>query len=338
MIIDEVASLPTSNIKLERLVTRGNGSLIWSPFIFFLSLVTFWISARRQRVDLLHIAVAVKGSLYRKLILSRWARYCRIPYLLHTHGAGFEEAWPKLPGFLRRATDRMFSESVAIVVLTSTWSQFISDRLPLCANKVTMIPNGTPAIAMVPTVPDNGHVAITFLGELGPRKGTPQLIDALGTLAGRKDWSATIAGNKDIKGTKKRIAELGIGDRVTVPGWLDAVQTTELLRRTDIFVLPTFREVLPMSILESMSHGLAIITTPVGAIPDAIVHERTGLMVSPGDVQELATAIARLIDDPQLRIRLGAAARLEHAARFEIKGCVARLIDLWWRLRQESKI
>jgi glycosyltransferase involved in cell wall biosynthesis len=338
MIIDEVTKLPASNIKLDRLVTRGNGSLLWSPFIFLLSLVNLWIAARWHEVDLLHIAVAVKGSLYRKLILSRWARYCGVPYLLHTHGAGFEESWPKLPHFLRTATDRMFNESIAIVVLTSTWSQFISDRLPLSAKKVTLIPNGTPAVSMPPRTSDNDDVLITFLGELGPRKGTPQLVEALGILAPRKDWLATIAGNHDIKGTKKRIQELGIADRVTVPGWLDPVQTADLLRRTDIFVLPTFQEVLPMSILESMSYGVAIITTPVGAIPDAIVHERTGLIVPAGDVQALTAAIARLINDKELRRRLGTAARLKHATRFEISGCVARLIDLWRRLRLESKI
>ncbi len=338
MIIDEVAKLPASNIELERLVTRGNGPLIWSPFIFLLSLIHLWIAARRHKVDLLHIAVAVKGSLYRKLILSRWARYCGVPYSLHTHGAGFEESWPKLPRFLRAATDRMFNESIAIVVLTSTWSQFISDRLPASAKKVTLIPNGTPAIHMTSKISHNSQVMITFLGELGPRKGTPQLVEALGNLANQEDWSATLAGNKDIKVTKRRIEELGIEDRVTVPGWLNPAQTADLLRRTDIFVLPTFREVLPMSILESMSYGLAIITTPVGAIPDAIVHEQTGLLVKPGDVMALTSAISRLIENPGLRSRLGEAARLEHAARFEIQGCVAHLIELWWRLRHESKI
>jgi glycosyltransferase involved in cell wall biosynthesis len=335
LIVDEVTRSESANLEVMRLVTRGNGALIWAPFFLLGSLGRLWVAARRKQVDLLHIAVALRGSLYRKLILSRWARFCGVPYVLHEHGAGFDEIWPSLPHFLAAATDRMFRESVAIVVLDNNWAKFISRRLPTCAGKITVIPNGTPSVPAVQHRPQNDAVQITFLGELGHRKGTPQLVEALGAIAKRNDWVATIAGNRDIEPTKKRLRELGIADRVSVPGWLSPALTADLLYRTDIFVLPTFREVLPISILEAMSYGIAIVTTPVNSIPDAIENNKTGLLVPPGDVPALANALTKLISDPDARRRFGAAARKKHANQFEIKICVARIIELWQRVSTE---
>src|SRR5262249_1385971 len=143
----------------------------------------------------------------------------------------------------------------------------------------------------------DGRVRITFLGKVGPNKGTRQLIEALATLADRSDWTAMICGNGAVDAGRGLANRLGIADRTIFPGWLDAKATADQLRRTDVFVLPSFSEGLPMAILEAFAWGIAVVATPVGSIPEVIEHERNGLIVPVGDVQALAQAIRRLVQD-----------------------------------------
>jgi glycosyltransferase involved in cell wall biosynthesis len=104
-----------------------------------------------------------------------------------------------------------------------------------------------------------------------------------------------------------------------------------VLSKTDIFVLPSFAENLPMSILEAFARGIAVIATPVGAVPEVVDHGRNGLIVQAGNINELAAALELLISDGELRRRLGAGARQDHAKRFEIGGYLTELVQIWRR-------
>jgi len=125
--------------------------------------------------------------------------------------------------------------------------------------------------------------------------------------------------------------ELSIADRAYIPGWLDASRVDAILCRTDIFVLPSFAENLPMSILEAFAYGTAVVATPVGAVTEVVAHERNGLIVPVGNVDALAKTLGRLIEDEALRTRLGTNAQRDHAERYEIGGYLARLVAIWQR-------
>ena len=94
-------------------------------------------------------------------------------------------------------------------------------------------------------------------------------------------------------------------------------------------MLPSFSEDLPMSVIEALAHGAAVVCTPVGALPELIEHERTGLIVEPGDVEGLASALGRLIGDPELRQRLGENGKTLHRTRLAIESCGERLVAIW---------
>jgi glycosyltransferase involved in cell wall biosynthesis len=84
-----------------------------------------------------------------------------------------------------------------------------------------------------------------------------------------------------------------------------------------------------MSVIEALAHGVAVICTPVGAVPDIIEHERTRLIVKPGDVEELASALSRLTEDPDLRRRLGEGEKALNRTRLDIDVCAERLVAIW---------
>jgi glycosyltransferase involved in cell wall biosynthesis len=170
---------------------------------------------------------------------------------------------------------------------------------------------------------------ILFLGCLETRKGVPELIEALGSLAGHPGWTAVLAGNGAVEETRAALASHGLADRVTVPGWLDPAGTAAALANADLLVLPSRAENLPMAVIEGCAHGIPAVATAVGSVPDLVVHGETGWLVPVGDAQALAAALAEAIADPAECSRRGAAAQRLHAERLTLSACRHRLMGLW---------
>jgi glycosyltransferase involved in cell wall biosynthesis len=332
LIIDTIDQHGDLGIKAVRLVTRGEKSIYWALVVFARALIQFCVAASRGEVDLIHIHLAWRGSAYRKLIIAAVARCLGIPYVVHLHAGQFDQFWSASGKYLRRSIDQLFVDSAAIIVLGDYGARVILDRLPTVRDKLTILPNASTS----PSQPNRGgseseRIRITFLGRLVPEKGVPQLVEALGILASRADWTATIAGSGEVQQTRDQARRLGVADRVDMPGWLDPSETAALLERTDILALPSFVETLPMAVIEAFAYGVAVVATPVGAVPEVIAHERNGLLVPVGDAEALANALNRLLENGALRRRLGDAARRDHAERYEINTYITRLVSIWRR-------
>jgi glycosyltransferase involved in cell wall biosynthesis len=128
--------------------------------------------------------------------------------------------------------------------------------------------------------------------------------------------------------TREAIEKLAIVGRVTVPGWIDPVAFEALLSQADILVLPSFDENLPLSVVGVFARGIVVICTPVGALPDIVEPEVTGLVVQPDDVKRLVVTPDRLLGDAQLREPLGYNARaLEE--RLNVEQYTVRLVEMW---------
>jgi glycosyltransferase involved in cell wall biosynthesis len=329
-IVNGYAARPELGIKASRLVTRGKGSLALAQPIFAAALAKLTFQALRGEVDLLHIHLSVKGSSYRKAVLARAARALQVPYAVHLHGTDYREFWEGTNGALRAEIDRMFVNAAKIIVLGEFWAGVVRDMLPEVSGKIIVLPNATAGVVRPAEPAGAGEpVRITFLGQLGQRKGTPDFVAALGRLRGLSNWRATIAGDGAIAETKEQLRALDLEGRVSVPGWLDAAERTQLLHQSDMLVLPSYAENLPMVLLEAFAHGVATIITPVGAVPEVVSHNRNGLLVDPGDVTGIAAAMERLISNREFSFSLGQAARRDHTERFEIGQYLERLAGIW---------
>jgi glycosyltransferase involved in cell wall biosynthesis len=131
---------------------------------------------------------------------------------------------------------------------------------------------------------------------------------------------------------RRRAAELRIGNEVELLGWLGAPERQAELGRAAVFCLPSHAEGLPMAMLEAMAAGRPVVATPVGGIPDVVQDGANGLLVAPGQAAPLAGALARLLGDAGLRLRLGQAARATIAARFDAAVLTDRIADLYREL------
>jgi glycosyltransferase involved in cell wall biosynthesis len=325
----ELKRHPPTNMNVKFIVTRGPGSILVSPFYFVGALLIIITETLRGRADIVHINLSSGGSTTRKLMIATLCRILRVSYVIHLHASGYEPFYAGASETLKRRIGKMFNKASSVIVLGSYWKNYVSRMWPGCARRVEVLANATPAFIAAPTERSDDQLRILFSGKLGARKGTPELVEALGTLKNLENWVATLAGDGDIEKTRSAIQTLGIEHRVEIPGWVGSDDVVKLLQNADILVLPSFAENLPMSVIEGMAAGLAVIATPVGAVEDIIKDGDTGLLVPPGDAVALAAALKRLLDDPALRQRLGKAAQKFHAEHLEIGAYTTDLCDIW---------
>jgi glycosyltransferase involved in cell wall biosynthesis len=128
---------------------------------------------------------------------------------------------------------------------------------------------------------------------------------------------------------KNIVDSLGLGHRIHLLGFRTDVPN--VLRGCDLFVLPTQQEALGQSYIEAMAAGLPVIGTNVDGVPEVITHGVNGLLVPPHDVKALRTAIARLVDNPGLRVQFGVAGRLLTDVNFTIDAMADETIDFYHR-------
>jgi glycosyltransferase involved in cell wall biosynthesis len=162
-----------------------------------------------------------------------------------------------------------------------------------------------------------GPVRIFVMGSITPRKAHHVLIEALARIEDL-DWSCVIAGSLErepevAEALIGQIAMLGLGERVTLVGEVDAERAAALYSHADIFALASVYEGYGMVFAEAQAHGLPIVATTGGAIPEA-VGEGAGLLVPPDDAPAFAEALRVLVADPVRRAALAAGSKAAGAA------------------------
>jgi glycosyltransferase involved in cell wall biosynthesis len=171
---------------------------------------------------------------------------------------------------------------------------------------------------------------VTTVANLRPGKGHDVLLKAAARLVRRvPDIRFRIVGDGPRRGDLERqAAALRVSSHVEFLGYRSDV--AELLRQSDIFALPSLMEASPNALIEAMAAGVPIVATRVGGIPEAIEHERSGILVAPQDDRALAAGIARLIKRPQIASRLADAARQSAESRFSFDRMVNEFQQLYF--------
>jgi glycosyltransferase involved in cell wall biosynthesis len=312
--------------------TYGPGSRYLMPLFFLGALARLFFACALGRASLVHVHMAEYGSVARKGAIMAIARLFSVPVVLHLHGANFREQCEKASPRERRLLRRTLGLASEIVVLGEYWRDFVTEFFGPDMPKITILVNAVEGPAQVPSRPASGTVRILFLGRVGDRKGTGELLEALASAPCRhRDWTAAIAGDGEVEAFRAKAEALGLAGRVTFLGWTDESRSRELLTHSDLFVLPSRNEGLPVAIVEAMAYGLPVVATPVGSVPTAIDNEVSGLLVPPGQPVPLAAALVRLMDSGQLRHDLAGAARRRFEQDFDIRIFCDRLLAIYRR-------
>jgi glycosyltransferase involved in cell wall biosynthesis len=148
-------------------------------------------------------------------------------------------------------------------------------------------------------------------------------------LAAHPDARFWLGGDGEVQQVAALLAESSWGSSVRLLGWVEGEEKRAYLDRAAVFLLPSYAEGLPVAVLEAMAHGLAVITTPVGGIPEAIQPGETGVFVEPGDVSGITAACIELLKDEERRECLGSNARRLVGDQFEVQRVLAKLYQTY---------
>ena len=165
-----------------------------------------------------------------------------------------------------------------------------------------------------------GSRRLLYVGRLAATKGLPILFEALSSLkSSQEDLSLTIVGDGPDRNTLEEMAaRLGVEQLIRFVGYQSQDEVRERLRQTDVFVLPSFAEGVPVVLMEAMAAGVPVVGTRVAGTNELVEEGVSGFLVPPGDAISLAARIAQLLDDVELRSRLGAAAQAKVEREFDV--------------------
>ncbi|MBN3804554.1 glycosyltransferase family 4 protein [Paraburkholderia sp. Ac-20336] len=323
--------LAKSGVDVLLIPTTADGR--WSGFVTF---VRAWLSVIRigllRDCDLVHLHMASRGSCLRKSLLAVTCVAFRLPYILHLHGGGFADYYLSLDRVSRACVVFVFSRASRVVALSPSWQRWIQSSIGVA--NVDVVFNGVPA-EVLSAASASAIKTVLFLGKLGQQKGVDDLLSAASQLQSLlPDVVVEFGGDGDIEFYRNRAAGM---TNVRFLGWLDASARSAALARAAIFCLPSWREGLPMSILEAMSAGLPVISTPIGGIPDAVEDGVTGLLVPPGDVKKLVEALHTVLSTPELAMAMGQNGKSSHAERFSLDAMGHKCLLLYERCCRVSE-
>lgn len=180
---------------------------------------------------------------------------------------------------------------------------------------------------------DEERPLILTVARLDKQKGHPFLFEALCQVP---EATLVLAGSgPERKALEALSADLGIHDRVIFLGHREDIH--DLLACSDLFVLPSIYEGLPLSILEAMDAGKAVIATAVGGTPEAVSDGETGLLVPRRDSTALASAMRKLISDPTMRLRMGKAGKERVRQEFSVNNMVQGVTQVYERLLDQTQ-
>lgn len=303
-----------------RMRAPGLKALIWQLF-YFLEAGVLAEHLRRNRVRHLHNHFG--NSSCSVAVLA--AELAGIPFSFTEHGPAifFEVDRWALPEKIARA-----AFVVAITHFCRSQLMLFSD--PRHWDKITIVHCGVDPVAYR-RAPGGTGKRVAFVGRLDPVKGALLLIEAMAdVLKTHPDAILTLAGDGPARpGAEARAKALGIETAVHFAGFLTQGQVADLLATSDMLVLPSFAEGLPVVYMEALASRIPVVASRVAGVQELVEDGVTGFAVPPGDVATLADRMTRLMDDPAAARAMGEAGRKAVEAGFDVRREGARLAQIF---------
>jgi glycosyltransferase involved in cell wall biosynthesis len=260
-----------------------------------------------DKIDIVHIHGSDPTSSKRKYIYFKLVSLCRCKTIYHFHGNLLFTAFSELSSSWKRYFKQLFEHSDIVISLSEYAKKKIIEFAP--SANIVVVPNSIALPNLGKELKNEGKttgIQLSFLGHIKEQKGIFDLLKVVRKLIDeRLDVRLSIGGYGELDRLMREIAALGLKDRVEYLGWISEEKRDSLLRKTDILVLPSYGEGMPMTILEAMSHAVPVVSTPVGGTPELVVDGETGYLVKPGDLENLYNKISELISDKEKRKQFG---------------------------------
>lgn len=310
---------------------RSNSAKGTIPGLFALVLLLFRLPYFRwfKSIKIIHIHSASGKSFVRKSLIIKMAKMLGYKIVFHSHSGYFKD-YVATVGKNRICS--ILDKCDVIVALSNVWKRYFEEELG-CKN-VCVINN---IVYKVDKLNDNRHhdkLKMLFLGLICDNKG---IFDLVNVIAEHKSEfedriELNVGGVGDDVRLQNVIDQHGLAQMVKPLGWVSGNLKNELLADCDVCVLPSYVEGVPISILEAMANGKAVIASTVGGIPEIVEDYVTGLLHAPGDKNGIYQAIKYFVDNPNAIEDYGNAA-IENVEKYYPESVRTQLANMYDGLR-----
>jgi glycosyltransferase involved in cell wall biosynthesis len=252
------------------------------------------------------------------------AKIFPVTFSLTVHGP---DEFYDVPGY--RLAEKLSAANLVCAIGFFARSQLMKICDPSLWGKIRVTPLGVDPSVFTPRTPDPDSrlFDVVCVGRLVPAKGQHVLLAAVSRLLsrGRGLRLRLVGDGPDRESLERAARRLGIREHVIFEGAVNQDEIRGILEKADVFALASFAEGIPVVLMEAMAMEIPCVSTSVAGIPELIRDSVDGLLVAPSDEDGLAAAIGRLMDDGELRLRLGAAGRRRVIEKYDLRTNVARL-------------
>lgn len=316
-------------VQLRYISSMKDGNRLQKGLIACIAYLHFCLLVKEY--DIVHIHMAAQASFYRKSLFIRKAFNTGKRIVIHQHAADFDEFYSKQVNKKTRKTiQKIFTMADQVIVLSEEWKDFFSNYI--CDNdKITILHN---TVILPSYVKENYHNHyVLFLGRLGKRKGIYDLLEAIPLILKQvPDAHFYFGGDGEIDLCRKIAQKNGFLNHTSFLGWLGEEQKVSYLKHCSIFILPSHYEGMPMSVLEAMSYGLAVVSSNAGGIPQIIEDGVDGYRIHAGDIQEISYRLITLMQNTSLKKEIGCRGREKVIRKFDAQDGIQKLCYLYFSL------
>ncbi len=268
----------------------------------------------KKEIDGALIFVSAGLSFLEKGLMVLWAHCCR-KWVVFAPRSGKIHLTIRKSRFMRWYIPFVLRRCDIILCQSRSWKVFYKSISNLPDNHFVVIKNwiDCSSYSKLNVADKNKNCDVLFLGWIERNKGIYDLVNAISEWQNEmQNIQFIVCGKGDqFNAVQQYIEELGLSSLFDFRGWVSGNEKETILRNADIFVLPSYAEGMPNSILEAMAAGKAVISTRVGGIPELVIDKKMGRLIEPGDISALGQAIVELSRDPELRHKMGKKAQ-EH--------------------------
>lgn len=303
----------------------GIGRLIAAAWATLWHLISFPFVLMFRRIDVVQIQSSDFQTFWESCLYLMMAKLFRRPTMMRLGGVFdkfYEGSSPRVQGMIRRGV----AAADILIVQSESWRQYLAGVGR--SDNVIVLYNSIPEASITPVeAPRNDPPRVIFFaGSESVRKGAQVVLAAL-QQDDMADIVATFRFIAVIDPLKSQIERAGLTQHVELTDFIEHRDFLKELRAGDIFLMPSFGEGFPNSLLEAMAAGCACVATPVGAVPEIVDHEVEGLVMQPGDSSKLAAHIRLLAEDSARRLDIVKAAQGRLHRQFTAERVLKRLED-----------
>jgi glycosyltransferase involved in cell wall biosynthesis len=259
----------------------------------------------KKHIDVVHMHMSERGSFKRKYVILRLSKLFKKKVIIHTHGAEFKEFYEESDNKTKSKVRELLRKANLVITLGQKWDNIIKEIEPQTNTHILRNSVDLPDDFIINKVTNN-EVNILFLAVTTKRKGIIDLINASPGIIkklenGGRKVQFTIAGDGDLLNYSKKLTqELNLEKNFNFLGWVSRDDIKNLLKHTDLFILPSYNEGLPMSILEALSYAVPVVSTKVGSIDEAIKDNENGFLVEPGNIKMIEYSVVEILNNSNL--------------------------------------